>query len=187
MQTLSWMLRMASPEHVILPDDPLYMRTAWLGAGWGRAVLGYFESLSILPVDVRRRMDFRLMQYADQPAPPLVYIDVVSVNAAVSGTTRQPLAEELAALLASPEVVQEAMRLMPDGAEQYLIPVHLSLFSVLADRCPLYAGLLPQIHSDRARMFRGGPAFRTWMAAVKPLIRSRLLGSLAKPPSGRTH
>ncbi len=187
LETLYRMMRLASPEHVLLPDDPLYMRTAWLGAGFGRAVLGYFESLSVLPVDVRRRMDFRLMQYADRPAPPLIYVDVVSVHAATLGTPRQPMAEELAALLASPEVVQNAMRLTPDGAEQYLIPVHRSLFAVLADRCPLYAGLLPQIHSERTRVFRGGPEFRAWMAAVKPLIRRRLLGPLADQPVRGTH
>lgn len=158
----------------VTSSDVPYQKAVWFGQGMGRATIGFTESLSAMG-DGRQTVAFKLMPYADTNNVNLFYVDLAGINASVTDPARRKIALQLANLIASTNVLVSSFGPTP-GANypQYLMPVRKSVFEGLqAD--PLYQQMSTLVQASNPRMFRIGPASRTWLKTVKSPIRQQIL------------
>lgn len=152
-----------------------YQGAVWFGEGRGRATIGFTESLSAMGTG-RSNVDFKLMPYADRTGVNLFYVDLVGINSSVTDPTRRVLALKLANLVASTNVVVSSFGPTSSASyPQYLMPVRKSVFEALQENDRLYKQMYALVLNSNPRMFRMGPASRTWLKSVKSSIRQQIL------------
>ncbi|MEK8016817.1 MAG: thiamine pyridinylase [Candidatus Parabeggiatoa sp.] len=163
--------RQASSDYF---ENP-YQRASWFGKGFGRAVIGFTESMSAMGVN-QYQIDFKLMPLANNPKEdvPLFYVDMVGINALVAKRGLQKAAIQLANLLASQEViVQSLVPSHPTESPQYLMPVRRSVFSKLW-HYPLYRKMYRLVKNKNPRMFKIGDQSRQWLNHTKRAIQDKI-------------
>ncbi len=153
------------------PSNGQYGRTTWLSQGYGRAAMGFPESLSATNAEDREKLRFALFPFGDDPsASPLFYADVI----AVSRTTRErALAIELANLMASTEVLVASLRSEAGAPPQYLLPTRRSAFRSLAQHDPTYARLWQIVRRSDPTLFNLGSDARSWIESMQDPIKTR--------------
>src|SRR5215210_1592510 len=77
MSNVRLLLAMASYENGTDGSD---QRPKWFSQGWGRAVIGFTESMSAMSPETRLGIDFKVMPMSDNDNSPMFYADVVGVN-----------------------------------------------------------------------------------------------------------
>lgn len=147
--------------------DP-YQRAEWFGAGYGRTVSGYTESMSQMGNGLST-VDFKILPLGDDPsARPLFYSDVIGI----SPTTSQfPLALELANLMASTPVMVASTGATASEGPQFLMPVRPTIFQAFSSN-PIYQKMNALVSSSDPILFNLGPSARTWIDSMKNTIKS---------------
>ncbi len=170
-QNLRQVLRMASVTNAQYSDSDSYIRGEWFGAGYGRALVGFTESISVMSDRGRQTVAFKPMPLADRTNVCLFYADVIGIHPATRDRGTRSLALELANLMASTSVVVDSIG-PRTGAPypQYLLPTRHSVFRSLELAFPLYAEMYEMVKSDEAVLFRLGADGRAWLPAMKAVI-----------------
>jgi thiamine pyridinylase len=163
--------RQASSDYF---ENP-YERASWFGKGFGRALIGFTESMSAMGVN-QYQVDFKLMPLANNPKEDiaLFYVDLVGINALVAKRGLRKAAIQLGVLLASEEVMEHSLvPSHPTESPQYLMPVRRSVFSKLW-HYPLYRKMYRFVKNQNPRMFKIGKQSRQWLNHTKSAIQDKI-------------
>ncbi|MCB1035082.1 MAG: thiamine pyridinylase, partial [Acidobacteria bacterium] len=172
MDHLRRLLAMASYENGLARPAAPYARGKWFSQGWGRAFVGFAESMSVMSPETRAGLGFKVMPLADDDRASLFYADVVAVHPATKVWGTRELAVELANLLASHEVMVRSLGPGEgDPSPQYLMAARPSVFETLGRSFPIYGELHELIETSHPTLFRLGPRSREWLAAMKDTLR----------------
>jgi thiamine pyridinylase len=165
-----------------VPPDMPYQMARWFDRGFGRAWIGYTESLSQIRRDLRDTIDFRPMPFGDGTHPPLFFADMVAVNPHGANRDR---AVELANLMTSRDVMVEAIGVGTDAsgnprfeAPQFLLPARGPVFDDLAYQDPIYDRFAAMLDRD-PRLFTFEGDIRSWLDDHKTAIRRAVMNNIA--------
>lgn len=173
LSTMRQLLSMASFLNGTTSTGDPYQRSEWFSDGWGRAVVGYTESMSEMSPQTLQTIAFRPLPLSDNANPPVFYADVIAVNTSTASRGTRPLAVKLANLLAAKGTM--AASIGPDGANprpQYLMPVRPSVFQALAPDFPAYEMMYQVATASNPIMFKLDASARTWLDSMKSNIRT---------------
>ena len=162
------------------PTDNPYQDAVWLSNGWGRAYVGYSESMSQMSEAERSQIAFKIMPLADnrQNNPPF-YADVIGINTTTNQRGTRQLAVELANLMASQKTMIESIDQQGSLPPQYLLPTRKSVLDDLAQRYPIYQNLSNMISSTNPIMFKLDENSRDWLGSMKKTIQGDVLSNPA--------
>lgn len=159
-----------------------YQRSAWFSQGYGRAVVGFTESMSEMSAQTLANTAFKVMPLSDNPAnPPLFYSDMIAVNSTTQARGTTALAKQLANVMAaSTTVVASFTGTQTNPSPQYLMPARPSVFTALSPTYPVYAEMAKLTQTNPV-LFALDVNARTWVNAVKGAVRTE---SRANYPCG---
>ena len=177
------LLRVASRKEAnhVSPDQ--FRRAAWFGRGLGRALIDYSESLCDMGPAGQASAELKIMPFSDRGDVPLFYADLVSLSPGVGTGERRRLALELANLIASTDVMVNALGPWKDyPSPQYLFPLRRSVYDELTPRYPLYARMYELIGADAGsstepRPFRLGADARHWLDTMGPVVKRQVFAT----------
>ena len=151
-----------------------YQRARWFDQGWGRATVGFTESMALMSPATRASLGFKLMPLADTDAGDLFYADVIGINTTTVGRGTRALAVELANLMASSAVMQASIGPSGGEAPQYLMATRPSVFQALGQQDPIYPRMYALLTgANNPRMFNLGPQARSWLTKLKtPIVNA---------------
>ncbi|WP_338845101.1 thiamine pyridinylase [Massilia sp. W12] len=166
-------ISLASYENATKDVSAAYQRARWFSDGYGRALMAYSEALSVMSAQTRRETAVKLFPLANRSGRPLFYSDVIGVNRKTHQRGVRDLAVRLAALMASSEVMQEAIGPDAENPEpQYLLAARHSVFKQLGAQFPLYRDLYQLVQESNPQMFKLGPDARAWLSNwKKPIVQ----------------
>lgn len=154
-----------------LPDQ--YGRAAWFNQGYGRAYVGFTESMSAMSADMRSRIGFKVMPLSDALNTNLFYADLIGVNTSTAARGTRALAVKLANVMAASDTVVASIG--PDSANpypQYLMATRPSVFQSLARQFPIYDDMYALTKTPTPVMFALNSNARRWLDTMKNTIRS---------------
>lgn len=168
------MLAMASYYNGAEDPGTAYGRAAWYSHGWGRATVGFTESLSAMTEATRQATDFKLFPASNNTdAPNLFYSDVIGVNTTTASRGTRDLAVKLAGVMASSDVVVASIG--PGGGSaypQYLMPARTSVFQTLGRTFPKYRDMQTLVTNSNPVLFSLDADARTWLSSMKNVIKT---------------
>ncbi|MGK7880444.1 MAG: thiamine pyridinylase [Crocosphaera sp.] len=176
MDNMHELLAMASYENATDKDHSTgaYERSEWFSNGWGRAVMGYTESMSVMSEETRQDIGFKVMPLSkdDESYPAIFYADVIAVNTTTRDRGTRDLAVQLANVMADSETMVSSIG--PDQDRpypQYLMATRPSIFQTLERKFPLYRDMYQLIEDNDPIMFKLNSQSRDWIASMKNIIR----------------
>jgi thiamine pyridinylase len=167
------MLNIASFWDVTSENPNAYIRGVWYGQGYGRAFMGFTETMSNMSAEALSTIGFKVMPLSNTTGhQPLFYVDAIGVNTTTAQRGTRNLAVQLANVIASTEVTVESFRAPPQGGNpQYLMSVRHSVFQQLEQTYPIYKRM-HQLVNNNPIAFKLDKDARSWVAATGPIIRS---------------
>lgn len=172
MANVRLLLKMASFWNGTKELDVQYGRAAWFNQGYGRAYVGFTESMSAMSADTRSQTRFKVMPLANVDNRPLFYADVIGVNTSTATRGTRALAVKLANVMAASGTVVASIG--PDSANpypQYLMATRPSVFQTLGQRFPIYNDMYALTETNPI-MFGLNETARVWLKKMKNTIRS---------------
>lgn len=152
-----------------------YERASWFSQGWGRAFIGYTESMSKMSEETRQKISFKVMPLSDNPNPPLFYADVIAVNTTTHQRGTRNLAVQLANVMAASTTMVASIGPDSDNSQpQYLMATRPSVFQTLASTFPIYNDMYNLIENHHPLMFKVGKQSHEWLTAMKDTIRTNV-------------
>lgn len=173
MSNMRLLLAMASYENGTNEAD---QRPVWFSNGWGRAVIGFTESMSAMSPETRLGIDFKVMPMSDNDNSPMFYADVVGINTTTNQRGTRNLAVQLANVMASMDTMVASIG--PDGTQpypQFLMPTRPSVFQKLGQSFPIYNEMYDLVTQDNPVMFKVDAGVRTWLTNMKTNITNSAL------------
>ncbi len=170
MANVRLLLKMASFWNGTTDLSDQYGRAAWFNQGYGRAYVGFTESMSAMSADVRNQTGFKVMPLADEDNRPLFYADVIGVNTTTKDRGTRALAVQLANVMAASSTVVASIG--PDNANpypQYLMATRPSIFQTLGQQFPIYNDMYALTETNPI-MFGLNDTARTWLDQMKNTI-----------------
>lgn len=174
-------ISMASFKNALYSNDNApYQRGAWFGQGYGRAYVGFMESLSQIDPSKLGNIAFKPMPWSDNPTGsqnPFFYSDVIGINATTTGRGTTQLAIQLANLMASTNVISKSFQSSGSNGPQYLLPVRKSAYATLGSQYPLYNDMYAMIQKTKPILFNLGPDAKNWLSTIKSSMQSMTLAN----------
>lgn len=159
-------------------DSNGYQRAAWFSEGFGRAYVGFTESMSQIDPHKLSSISFKPMPWSTNSSgisAPLFYSDVVGVGPSTSSRGTTALAIQLANLMTSANVIVELFGPYQDAGPQYLMPVSESALRQLAGQFPMYEQMSHVLGTVNPRLFNLGADSKPWLGQVKSMMKSMVL------------
>ncbi|MBI3231246.1 MAG: thiamine pyridinylase [Burkholderiales bacterium] len=170
---LKTLMAMASLENGKADVQLPYGRALWFSNGWGRALMAYSESMSVMSEETRNNIEFKPMPFSDNGTRPLFYSDVIGVNPTSKNRGTRALAVQLANVMAASSTMIASSG--PDSGSQvpqYLMPARHSVFQNLARTFPLYGKMHAMLQQANPRMYKAPDGIRAWTNQMKePIIK----------------
>jgi len=151
-------------------------RAELFSKGYGRAYVGYSESMSSLDQKTRDEIEFKYLPFSDNNNVHLFYSDIAGVNTKVDKKMKF-YAIELVNLLTSTKTFVNATKATENNpVAQYLLPVRYKTFEALSKDYPLYTKLLKLVKDNDPKLFRLGVGANDWLAKNKSSITEQIFG-----------
>jgi thiamine pyridinylase len=171
---------MASFSNALAGSFTDYQRATWFNQGYGRAYIGFMESLSQLDASKLSNIAFKPFPWSDNPTgskTPLFYSDVIGVNktTATRGTTQ--LAIQLANLMASSDVIVKSFESSGVYGPQFLLSVRPTAYKALGAKYPLYNDMYSMLLQINPTLFNLGADAKNWLATMKTPMQSMVLAN----------
>ncbi len=167
MANVKLLLKMASYWNGTTDLDDQYGRAAWFNEGYGRAYVGFTESMSEMSANMRSQVAFKVMPLANEDNRPLFYADVIGVNPT---TQNRDLAIKLANVMAASDTVVASIGSDNTNAyPQYLMATRPSIFVTLGQQFPIYNDMFALTLTNPI-MFGLDDTARTWLDQMKNTI-----------------
>lgn len=168
---LKSLMAMSSLDNARADVSLPYGRALWFSNGWGRALMAYSESMSVMSEETRNNIEFKPMPFTNNGTRPLFYSDVIGVNPATQSRGTRQLAVQLANVMASTSTMVASIG--PDSGSQvpqYLMPARHSVFQTLARSFPLYSKMHTMLQQANPRMYKAPDGVRAWANQMKEPI-----------------
>ena len=167
------MLATASYYNATIANNNAYQQGIWFSEGFGRATIGYTESMSQMSDATRANIAFKVMPFGDGTERPLFYADVIAVNTTTQSRGTRALAVKLANLMASKDVVVDSIgATATEPVPQYLMATRTSVFQELSQDFPLYQDMFDMVTNANPLMFALSGDARSWLDSVKNVIKT---------------
>jgi thiamine pyridinylase len=168
------MLDVSSFENVTSQNPDGYVRGVWYSQGYGRAFMGFTETMSEMSPSALATIGFKVMPLSDTTTNrPLFYVDAVGVNTTTAARGTRNLAVQLANVIASTDVVVASFQAPNSGTNpQYLMSVRNSVFQKLGQQYPIYQRMYRLAQSSNPLAFKLNANARAWVKATAVNIRS---------------
>ena len=173
MSNMRLLLAMASYENGTADENAPYERGTWFSEGWGRAVVGFTESMSAMSAETRESIGFKVMPLSDNDRSAMFYADVIGVNTTTNQRGTRDLAVRLANVMASSATMVAGIG--PDSYHpypQYLMATRPSIFQTLGQSFPIYNEMFGLVRANNPVIFSISDQSRDWLAAMKNTIRT---------------
>ena len=170
MANVKLLLNMASYWNGTTDLNDQYGRAAWFNEGYGRAYVGFTESMSEMSANLRDQVGFKVMPLADVDNRPLFYADVIGVNTTTIDRGTRDLAVKLANVMAATDTVVASIG--SDSANaypQYLMATRPSIFEILGEQFPIYTDMYALTQTNPI-MFGLNDTARVWLDQMKNTI-----------------
>jgi thiamine pyridinylase len=170
------MLALSSYWDVTSPNPDAYVRGDWYSHGYGRAIVGFTETMSAMSAPALATIGFKVMPLSDTTSnPPLFYVDAVGVNTSAVSRGKRDLAVQLANIIAATDTMVASIRApQPDKNPQYLMSVRTSVFQRLAQDYPIYGRMFQLAQSSKPVAFKLDKDARAWALAKGDIIRTKV-------------
>jgi len=156
-------------------NDDSINRPKLFSKGFGRAYVGYSESMSSLDKKTREEIEFKYLPFSNNNNVHLFYSDIAGINPKVLNNDMKEYALELVNLLTSSKTFVEATSATAKNpVAQYLLPVRYNTFSELSKKYPLYKKLYTLIESNNPKLFRLGVGADDWLKKNKKVITNKI-------------
>jgi len=143
--------------------------------GYGRAYVGYSESMSSLDQKTRDEIEFKYLPFSDNNNVHLFYSDIAGINPKVIDKDMKEYAVELLNMLTSTKTFVEAVSATSaHPVAQYLLPVRHNTFKELSKKYPLYDKLYDLITLNDPKLFRIGVGANQWLEDNKESITQQI-------------
>jgi len=176
---MTGMMSVASYLNALDEQSGDYWRAGWFNDGYGRAYVGYTESMSTLSEATRSEIAFKVMPLSDTDEQPFFYADVIGVS---PQSAQRDLAVRLANVMASSDTVIASIGpSATDPTPQYLMATRTSVFQSLSQQFPLYGEMYGLVTGNDPLMFKlpasgswqgSTVSPRTWVANMAPVIQA---------------
>jgi thiamine pyridinylase len=167
------MLDISSFWDITSANPNAYIRGVWYSEGYGRAFMGFTETMSNMTPAALSSIGFKVMPLSDTTTNrSLFYVDVVGVNTTTVQRGSRNLAVQLANLIASTGVLVASFQAQSNGNPQYLMSVRNSVFTQLSQRYPIYQRMYSLAQTSNPIAFKLDQNARGWVAATAGTIRS---------------
>lgn len=170
------MLNISSFWDITSENSNAYVRGVWYSQGYGRAFMGFTETMSNMTPEALSTIGFKVMPLSNTTGnQPLFYVDAIGVNTTSVERGTRDLAVQLANLIASSDVVVESFKApQQNGNPQYLMSVRNSVFERLGQDYPIYQRMSQLAQSSNPVAFKLDQNARSWVAATAGTIRSEV-------------
>jgi thiamine pyridinylase len=167
------MLMMASYWNGMSNNTTDYFRGGWFNSGYGRAYMGFTESMSVMNSNTLSTIGFKVFPMSDTTdKPPLFYVDAIGVNTTTVSRNTRALAVQLANLIASTDTVVDSFKSPQSGVNpQYLMSVRTSVFQRLSSNYPIYQRMYSLVQSSNPVAFKLDAQGRNWVQSTGGTIR----------------
>jgi len=166
------LLETTSVKHAL---DKTVNRAEKFAQGYGRAYVGYSESMSSLDQKTRDNIEFKYLPFSDNNDVHLFYSDIAGINPRVIQNNMKSYAIELLNILTSSETFVDATKAtQKDPVAQYLLPVRFSTFTKLSKDYPLYTKLFQLVKENDPKLFRLGVGANQWLSDNKNVITNQI-------------
>lgn len=172
MNNMRLLLAVASYENGTTDVSASYQRGTWFSNGWGRAVVGYTESMSAMSEQTLAGIGFKVLPLSDNDQSAMFYADVIGVNTTTRQRGTRNLAVQLANVMASRTTMVASIGPSNGNPPQYLMATRTSVFQTLAESFPLYDRMYRLITDNNPVMFSINNQSRDWLTAMKNTIRT---------------
>lgn len=174
------MLNMSSFWDITSANPNAYVRGVWYSEGYGRAFMGFTETMSNMTPTALSTIGFKVMPLSNTTNNrPLFYVDAIGVNTTSVQRGTRDLAVQLANIIASTDVVVASFQApQPNLNPQYLMSVRSSVFQRLGQQYPIYQRM-HQLAQSNPIAFKLDQNARSWVAATAGTIRSEVRANYA--------
>jgi thiamine pyridinylase len=163
-------------------DDPnAYIRGVWYSQGYGRAIMGFTETMSNMTPAALSSIGFKVMPLSNTTSnQSLFYVDAVGVNTTSVQRGTRNLAVQLANVVASTDVeVASFEGTAQDPNPQYLMSVRSSVFQQLGQRYPIYGRMYQLAQASNPIAFKLDQNAKNWITQTAGSIRTQVRASYA--------
>jgi thiamine pyridinylase len=173
------MLNISSFWNIISQNPNAYVRGVWYSEGYGRAFMGFTETMSAMTSTALSTIQFKVMPLSNTTGNrPLFYVDAVGVNTTSVQRGTRDLAVQLANVIASTDTIVSSFQAQqPNTNPQYLMSVRNSVFQQLGQQYPIYQRMYQLAQSSNPLAFKLDQNARSWVAATGPTIRTEARAS----------
>ena len=172
MSNMRLLLALASYENGTSGESVPYEHATWFSNGWGRALVGYTESMSTMSAETLAGIGFKVMPLSDNDQRALFYADVIGINTATRQRGTRDLAVELANVMAAGATMVASIGPDQGNAPQYLMATRPSVFQTLGQSFPIYNQMYGLITANQPIMFGVSDQSKAWLSAMKNTIRT---------------
>ena len=170
------MLTLASFWNGTSKSKTPYVRGVWFNGGYGRAFIGFTESMSVMSQTTLSTIGFKVMPLSNTTGEqPLFYVDAIGVNSTTISRGTRDLAVQLANLIAATDTVVASFRSpQSDTNPQYLMSVRHSVFQRLSQQYPVYQRMYQLAQSSNPVAFKLSAEGRSWVQSAGKTIREQV-------------
>ncbi|MEA2884429.1 MAG: thiamine pyridinylase [Bradyrhizobium sp.] len=175
------MLNMSSFWDITSENPDAYIRGVWYSQGYGRAFMGFTETMERMTPQALDGIGFKVMPLSNVVTnPPLFYVDAIGVNTTSVQRNTRDLAVKLANVIASADVVVASFRKrQQDTNPQYLMSVRNSAFTSLGNDYPIYKRMHQLATSSNPVAFKLDHSVRSWMPDFANTVRTEVRANYA--------
>lgn len=165
MSNVQSLLSMSSFYNATVGPTADYGRAIWMSEGYGKAMVGFTESMSQMTPEELDKVGFKVMPLSDNTQnPALFYADVIGIN---SKSKNRDMAIKLANVMAASDTVTQTFKTGGKyGNPQYLMAARPSVFNALADEFPIYKDMYNLIATNNPVMFALDSSARDWLIPI---------------------
>jgi len=169
-------LNVSSYEDITSQNPNAYVRGVWYSQGYGRAFMGFTETMSNMTPAALSSVGFKVMPLSNTTGNrALFYVDAVGINTTSVQRGTRNLAVQLGNLIASTAVVVASFEAPQAGANpQYLMSVRHSAFQSLGQRYPIYQQMYQLAKTSNPLAFKLDQNAKSWVTATAGVIRSQV-------------
>jgi thiamine pyridinylase len=166
-------LNISSFWNITSENPDAYIRGVWYGEGYGRAFMGFTETMSEIPPSALATVGFKVMPLSNSTTqPPLFYVDAVGVNTTTVNRGTRDSAVQLANVIASTDTVVASFQAAPGKNPQYLMSVRNSVFKQLGSQFPVYMRMYQLAQSSNPVAFKLNENARDWVKSISGTINA---------------
>ncbi len=172
LNNISLLRQTTSVKHA---SNKIINRPEEFSKGFGRAYVGYSESMSSLDKKTRDEIEFKYLPFSDNNNVHLFYSDIAGINPKVLNKNMKKYAIALLNMLTSTKTFIKATEATKENpVAQYLLPVRHNTFIELSKEYPLYKKLYSLVTSNEPKLFRTGVGAKKWVNKNKEYITKQI-------------